>query len=83
MGGERVSNDKSGSSEGLGISGDEARGTMSTYTVQIQHDDDGELDVSITDAGSSEQDRAAIAWALREAARMVEEGLPIERGMFS
>lgn len=69
-------------SEGLGISGDEARETMSTYTVQIQHDD-GELDVSVTDAGSSEQDRAAIAWALREAARMVEEGLPIERGMFS
>jgi hypothetical protein len=56
---------------------------MSTYTVQIQHDDDGDLDVSIMDAGSSEQDRAAIAWALREAARLVEDGLPIERGMFS
>ena len=67
----------------LGISGDEAKETMNTYTVQIQHDDDGELDVSIQDAGSSEQDRASIAWALREAARMVEEGLPIERGMFS
>lgn len=56
---------------------------MSTYTVQIRHDDDGELTVQVEGAGSSEQDRAAIAWALREAARMVEEGLPIDRGMFS
>ena len=56
---------------------------MSTYTVQIQHDDDGDLQVQVEDAGSSESDRASIAWALREAARMVEEGLPIERGMFS
>lgn len=56
---------------------------MSTYNVQIQHDDDGELTVTVTEAGSSEQDRASIAWALREAARMVEEGMPIERGMFS
>lgn len=56
---------------------------MSTYTVQIQHEDDGDLTVSVSEAGNSEQDRAAIAWALREAARMVEEGLPIERGMFS
>jgi hypothetical protein len=56
---------------------------MSTYTVQIQHDDDGDLHVEVKDAGNSESDRASIAWVLREAARMVEEGLPIERGMFS
>ena len=56
---------------------------MSTYTVIITHDDSGDLDVQVTDAGSSDSDRASIAWALREAARMVEEGLPIERGLFS
>lgn len=56
---------------------------MTTYTVQIQHDDDGELTVQVEDAGSGVSDRAAIAWALREAARMVEAGLPIDRGMFS
>ncbi len=56
---------------------------MSTYTVQIQHDDDGDLHVQVEDAGSSESDRASIAWALREAARLVEEGLPVARGMFS
>lgn len=56
---------------------------MSTYTVRVQHEDDEDLTVIVSEAGSSEQDRASIAWALREAARMVEEGLPIERGMFS
>lgn len=56
---------------------------MSSYTVHIEHDDDGDLHVEVKDVGSSEQDRAAIAWALREAARMVEEGLPVERSMFS
>lgn len=56
---------------------------MSVYTVQIQHDDDGDLTVQVEDAGSSESDRASIAWALREAARLVEDGLPIDRGMFS
>lgn len=56
---------------------------MTIYTVQIQHEDSGDLEVMVTDAGSSESDRAAIAWALREAARMVEEGLPINRELFS
>jgi hypothetical protein len=56
---------------------------MSTYKVTIEHDDSGDLDVMVEDAGSSESDRASIAFALREAARMVEEGLPIERGLFS
>lgn len=56
---------------------------MTIYTVQIQHDDDGELNVTVTEAGSSERDRASIAWALREAARLVEEGSPIHRDMFS
>ena len=56
---------------------------MSTYTVVITHDDSGDLEVSVQEAGSSERDRTAIAWALREAARMVEEGLPVEREMYS
>lgn len=56
---------------------------MTAYRVEIQHDDDGDLTVEVRDAGSSESDRASIAWALREAARMVEEGLPITREMFS
>ena len=56
---------------------------MSVYTVQIQHDDDGELTVQVRDVGSSERDRASIVWALREAARLVDEGLAIERSMFS
>ena len=56
---------------------------MTTYTVEITHDDDGSLDVKVREAGSSERDREAIAWALREAARMVEEGMPIDCAMFS
>lgn len=54
-----------------------------TYTVTITHDDSGDLDVSVQDAGSSESDRASIAWALREAATLVENGLPIARENFS
>lgn len=53
------------------------------YTVEIEHDDSGELDVKVRDAGSSEADRAAIAWALREAANLVERGLPIERSQYN
>lgn len=56
---------------------------MTIYTVTIQHDDDGSIDVGVSEAGSSERDRASIAWALREAARLVEDGLPIERSMYS
>jgi hypothetical protein len=56
---------------------------MSTYKVTIEHDDSGDLEVMVEDAGSSESDRAIIAWTLREAARLVEEGLPIERILFS
>ena len=56
---------------------------MATYKVTIQHEDDGSLDVTVEDAGSSESDRASIAWALREAARMVEDGMPIDKAMFS
>lgn len=54
---------------------------MALYTVQIHHDDSGDIEVVVTDAGSSESDRASIAHALREAARMVEEGLPIQRDL--
>lgn len=49
----------------------------------IQHDDDGELHVTVKDAGSSNSDRASIAWALREAARLVEDGIPVDFEMFS
>ena len=56
---------------------------MATYTVTIHHDDDGELHVNVQDAGSSESDRESIAWALTEAARMVREGMPVSRSMFS
>jgi hypothetical protein len=53
------------------------------YTVQIEHHDSGDLDVKVSDAGSSEADRASIAWVLREAARLVEDGMPIECELFS
>lgn len=54
-----------------------------TYTVTITHHDSGDLNVNVKDAGASESDRASIAWALREAARLVEDGLPIARDMLS
>lgn len=54
-----------------------------TYTVTITHHASGDLNVTVTEAGSSESDRAAIAWALREAAQMVENGHLVERGLFS
>lgn len=53
------------------------------YTVEIEHDDSGDLNVRVRDAGSSETDRAAIAWALREAADMVERGQPIDRAQYN
>lgn len=56
---------------------------MTHYTVEIQHDDSGDLDVRIKEAGSSESDRASIAWALRQAADLVERGLPIQRDNFN
>lgn len=52
---------------------------MSEYTVNIIHDDDGELEIRVQDVGHSADDRAAIAWALREAAKLVESGLVIDR----
>ena len=56
---------------------------MTTYTIKITHSDDGDLNVTVIDVGSSENDRASIAWALREAARLVEYGMPITRAMMS
>jgi hypothetical protein len=56
---------------------------MTTYTVTIAHEDDGDLTVKVSEAGSSESDMASIAWALREAARLVEDGLPVNQEMFS
>lgn len=53
------------------------------YRVEISHYDDGDVHVAVFDVGSSESDRASIAYALREAARLVEEGLAIDRKAFN
>ena len=52
---------------------------MTTYTVLVTHDDHG-LSVSVHDVGDSADDRMAVAWALREAAEMVEDGIPMDDG---
>jgi len=49
-----------------------------TYTVQITHSDDGEVDVVVKGVGSTERNRISIAYALRRAAELVENGLPID-----
>lgn len=54
----------------------------SVYTVEIAHHASGEIDVTVRDVGSSQRDRESVAWALREAAKMVEDGLPIGHGAF-
>jgi hypothetical protein len=61
------------------------RGVTYTVTVTISHDDSGDIDttVHVFDVGDSEQDRRSIAYALREAAKQVEEGLPVEVGKFN
>lgn len=54
-----------------------------TYTVTISHYWAGGIEVRIVGAGGSESDRASIAWALRQAATMVERGHPVERELYS
>jgi hypothetical protein len=54
-----------------------------TYRVDVTHWDDGDIDVQVREVGSSEQDRASVAWALRQAADLVERGEPIQRDQFS
>jgi hypothetical protein len=56
--------------------------TSVTYTVEITHDDDGELTVSVSGVGDSEEDRKSVAWALREAAAITERGEPIRKENF-
>jgi hypothetical protein len=55
---------------------------MTTYTVTITHDDDGELAVTVDSAGHSEADRASIAWALRATADLIEVCEVVERSSF-
>lgn len=52
--------------------------TFVHYRVEIVHHDDGEIDVEVFDVGSSPRDRESVAWALREAAKRVEEGAPMD-----
>ena len=50
------------------------------YTAEITHDDDGEIEVELFGVGSSDSDREAIAYGLREAARLVETGFVFGSG---
>lgn len=57
---------------------------MTTYVATITHDDDGDLHVKIEGVGSSPDDRASIAWALRTAAAdLVEHGEVVEKVTFN
>lgn len=47
------------------------------YTVVVTHFDNGEIHVSVHDAGDSESDRASIASVLRHAADLMTTGNPI------
>lgn len=53
------------------------------FTVEIQHWADGEVGAKVFGVGDSEQDRKAIAFALREAATLVEDGLPLDLKMLA
>jgi hypothetical protein len=54
-----------------------------TYTVQITHWLDGDIECRVNDVGDSETDRASVAYALRHAADMVENGDPRAVVLFS
>lgn len=56
---------------------------MTTYVATITHDDDGDLHVKIEVAGSSPDDPASIAWALRTAADLIEHGEIVEKVTFN
>lgn len=47
------------------------------YTVEIDHWQDGTVEVTVHEVGDSDQDKQSVAYALREAARKVEEGTPV------
>jgi hypothetical protein len=53
------------------------------YTVKVTHWCDGTIITQVTDVGDSEEDRAAVAWALRSAALQVEGGNPVSTDSFS
>lgn len=53
------------------------------YTVTIEHWADGEVDVRVQDVDSTPRDRASIAWALRRAADLIEQGEPKRKGELS
>lgn len=55
---------------------------MTTYVATITHDD-GDLNVIIEGAGSSPDDRASIAWALRTVANLIEHGEVVEKTAFN
>lgn len=62
---------------------------MSTVTysiaVHVSHDDSGDvdIDVDVKDVGHSKTDRESVAWALRAAADLVENGEAMPKSMFS
>jgi hypothetical protein len=45
-----------------------------TYTVEISHWQDGEIDVTVKDIGSSDDDKKAIIAALEKAIEVVKKG---------
>lgn len=53
------------------------------YTVTVQHWQDGDVECQVQDVGDSDADRAAVAYALRRAADMIEHGTPLSSTMFS
>lgn len=53
------------------------------YTVTVMHWQDGDIDVQVNDVGSSPEDRAAVAFALRRAADKVEQGEPLSQERYS
>ena len=54
-----------------------------TYRVDVVHHDDGDVDVTVHDVGSSPEDREAVAYALEQAARKVREGDPLPLNRFN
>lgn len=48
------------------------------YRVEVVHHDDGEVDVIVHGVGDSHTDRCAVAYALRKAADLVQNGKPVD-----
>ncbi len=53
------------------------------YRVDVNHWQDGSIDISVHGCGSSEADRAAVVYALKEAIRQLEECEVIDVKNFS